>query len=255
MIEISCLSAGYPKKPVLQNISLSIPRGKVTALLGPNGCGKTTFLKTLCGILPADSGKVLLDGTDLLALPSKERAQKIAYLAQSRQIPEITVERLVLHGRFPYLGYPRRYRAEDHTTARAAMEQMGIFDLADSRLDALSGGQRQKTYIAMALAQNTPIILLDEPTTYLDISHQLQLLQLAKQLARQGKTVVMIIHDLSHAMQTADWLVLMQSGCIVAEGTPEKIYASGMIDKVFRVKLGRIARDGLWRYYCEEESK
>ena len=252
MIEISCLSAGYPKKPVLQNISLSIPRGKVTALLGPNCCGKTTFLKALCGILPADSGKVLLDGTDLLSLPSKERAQKIAYLAQSRQIPEITVERLVLHGRFPYLGYPRRYRAEDHTAARAAMEQMGILDLADSRLEALSGGQRQKTYIAMALAQNTPIILLDEPTTHLDISHQLQLLQMAKQLARQGKTVVMIIHDLSHAMQTADWLVLMQSGCIVAEGTPEKIYDSGMIDQVFQVKLDRTASEGTWRYYCEE---
>ena len=255
MLEIMNLCSGYGGKEMLHDISLTTKSGQVTVIIGPNGCGKSTFLKALCGILPLSSGKVLLEGENLLSLPSKQLAQKVAYLAQNRRIPDITAERLVLHGRFPYLGYPRRYRKEDYACAKAAMDQMGICDLADTMVEHLSGGQRQKVYIAMALAQNTPVILLDDPTTYLDISHQLQLLQLAKQLAQQGKTVVMIIHDLSHAMQTADWIALMESGRIVAEGTPEEIYASGMIDKVFRVKLGRTASESSWHYYCEVENK
>ena len=251
MVEIQNLTAGYRKKTVLRDISLSIPTGQVTACLGPNGSGKTTLLKAMCGILPISSGSVLLDGTDLLQLPQQIRARKIAYLAQSRQVPDITVQRLVLHGRFPYLDFPRVYRKEDYACARAAMEQMGIGELADTSLENLSGGQRQKVYIAMALAQDTDVIALDEPTTYLDISHQLQLMEQARLLAKQGKTVVMILHDLPHAFQTADKLVLMDSGTIVAEGTPEELYASGMVDKVFHVKLGRIQSDAGWRYYCE----
>ena len=143
MVEIRNLTAGYPKNIVLQNINLNIPTGKVTVLLGPNGCGKSTLLKSMCGILPAKNGAVVLDGTNILALPSRQRAQKIAYLAQSRQVPDITAQRLVLHGRFPYLDYPRRYQKTDFDCARAAMEQMGIGDLADTRMDNLSGGQRQ----------------------------------------------------------------------------------------------------------------
>ena len=176
----------------------------------------------------------------------------MAYLAQSRQVPDITVERLVLHGRFPYLGYPRRYRKEDYAIADAAMKTLGVAELADELVQNLSGGQRQKVYIAMALVQDTPVILLDEPTTYLDISHQLQLMQQARMLAAQGKTVVMIIHDLPHAFQTADHMILMRDGKIVADGTPEQIYASGMISSVFGVRLCRTGTEGGWRYYCEE---
>ncbi len=250
MLEINQLCAGYPGRPVLKNVDLRIPSGKVTVILGPNGCGKSTLLKALCGIIPADRGEVLLDGSNILALPRRQLARRVAYLAQGRQIPEITVGHLVLHGRFPYLGYPRRYRKADYSAASAAMEAMGILDLSDEPVQNLSGGQRQKAYIAMALAQETPVILMDEPTTYLDISHQLQLMRHARMLAAQGKTVVMVIHDIAHAFQTAEHMVLMGDGAVVAEGEPEEIYASGKIGAVFGVKLGRADTETGWRYYC-----
>ena len=252
MLEIRNFSAGYPGKRVLKEIEICLPSGSVTAILGPNGCGKSTLLKALCGILHADAGEVLLDGTSLLGLPQRLLAQKIAYLAQNRQIPDITVRRLVLHGRFPYLSYPRHYRAEDYAAAQSAMEQMGIADLADAPLQQLSGGQRQKVYIAMALAQSTPVILLDEPTTYLDVHHQLQLMRQAQELAAQGKTVAMVLHDLSHAMTVADHVVLMDHGQVAAQGTPEEVYASGRMDAVFGVRLRRVRAEEKWRYYCEE---
>lgn len=254
MLEIKGLSAGYPGKTVLKNVSFSAPAGQITAILGPNGCGKTTLLKAICGILPLTGGQVLLDGQDVLSLPRKLLARNIAYLAQSRQIPEITTERLVLHGRFPYLRYPRRYRPEDYAAAADAMDRLGITDLKDTPVEQLSGGQRQKVYIAMALAQNTPVIALDEPTTYLDAAHQLQTLRQARELAAQGKTVVMVLHDLSQGLRTADRVVLMDAGCVIAQGTPEDVYASKKLDAVFGVKLRRTETDSGWQYYCEEES-
>lgn len=253
MLEVRNLTAGYPGKTVLDQVNLTLPAGKVTVLLGPNGCGKSTLLKSICGILPVRTGEVLLDGTSILTLPPKLLAQKTAYLSQGRQVPDITVERLVLHGRFPYLGYPRRYRKEDHAAAEAAMEVMGITDLADTLLQNLSGGQRQKAYLAMLLAQDTPVVLLDEPTTYLDVSHQLQLMHQARELADRGKTVVMVIHDLPLGFQTADRIVLMRDGTVVAEGSPEEIYASGETDRVFRIRLGRVEGENGWHYYCREE--
>lgn len=251
MLEVQGLCAGYPNKPVLHQVDMTIPEGKLTVVLGPNGCGKSTLLKVLCGIIPITGGKVLLDGENVQGFSSVRLAQNIAYLAQNRQIPDISVRRLVLHGRFPYLQYPRRYGKEDYAVAKQAMETMGLSDLADTPLQNLSGGQRQKAYIAMALAQNTPVILLDEPTTYLDISHQLQMLRQAKALARQGKTVVMVLHDLSHAFQVADQLILLHEGRMVAAGTPEEIFRSAMADTVFGAKLGRMQTEGGWRYYCE----
>ena len=143
MLEIKELRAGYADREVLNNLNLIIPEGKVTVILGPNGCGKSTLLKSLCGILSIESGRVLIGGTDILAQPPRQLAQNIAYLSQSRQVPDITAYRLVLHGRFPYLGYPRRYRKEDHAVARTAMEQMGVWELADTLVEKLSGGQRQ----------------------------------------------------------------------------------------------------------------
>lgn len=253
MIEIRNLFVSYPDKPVLQDVSISVPKGRITVLLGPNGCGKTTLLKALSGILPADNGQLLLNGQDLLQLPQRELSQKVAYLAQSRQIPDITVQRLVLHGRFPYLSYPRRYRSEDYAAAKAAIEKMGVKDLMDTPLNQLSGGQRQKVYIAMALAQDTPVILLDEPTTYLDISHQLQLLAHARELTRQGKTVIMVVHDIPAAMTVADRILLMDRGQAVFRGTPEELYASRQVDRIFGVRLMRMETPTGWRYYCEEK--
>ena len=249
MLEICGLCAGYTGKPVLHEIDLSVPTGTVTVLLGPNGCGKSTLLKALCGILPVREGTVRLDGEGLLSLPPQQLAQKISYLAQGRQVPDITVRRLVLHGRFPYLHYPRRYREQDHLAAEAAMERLQISELADTLLPNLSGGQRQKAYIAMALAQDTPVILLDEPTTYLDVTHQLQMVRLVESLREQGKTVVMVLHDLSLAMGVADQIVVMADGAVEAVGKPEQLFADGCLERVFGISVGRVQTESGWQYY------
>jgi iron complex transport system ATP-binding protein len=171
-------------------------------------------------------------------------------LSQERRVPDITVERMVLHGRFPYLGYPRRYRKEDYAAARAAMERMALTELAEQPLQKLSGGQRQKVYLAMALAQDTPVVLLDEPVTYLDIGHQLQLMELVKELRREGKTVLMVLHDLPHAMAVADRVILMEQGRIVQQGTAEEICRGGEIERIFGAALRRVKTDDGWQYYC-----
>ena len=250
MLEIRNLSAGYPGNPVLKDISLSIPAGAVTVIVGPNGSGKSTLLKALAGILPA-SGSVRLDEQELLGLPGRELAKKVAFLPQNRTVPEITVKNLVLHGRFPYLSYPRRYRQEDLTAAAAAMAKMGISDLADRSLATLSGGQRQKVYIAMALAQDTPVVLLDEPNTFLDIAHQLQLMAQAKELAAEGKTVVLVLHDLSMAMDCADSLAVLWNGTCLFRGSPEEVFLSGCLDTAFGLQVGRVQVNGRWKYYYE----
>lgn len=255
MLEVKHLQGGYSGKEVLHDVSLTAQKGRVTAILGPNGCGKSTLLKTICGIQPVTVGSVLLNGQDLLALPQREIAQTAAYLAQNRQIPDITVGRLVLHGRFPYLSYPRRYRQEDYRMAQKVMEQMQIQDLAQQPLCCLSGGQRQKAYIAMALAQDTDVILLDEPTTFLDVSHQLQMLGQARALADAGKYVIMVLHDLSHALAGADWVVLMQEGRVVMQGTPSQVYEAGVLDDVFGVRVSRVQVDAQWHYFCTQSSK
>ena len=248
MLEIRNLTAGYGGAPVLKDVSLTIPRGKLTVIAGPNGCGKSTLLKAVAGILPAE-GKVLLGGQELQDLSSRERARRIAYLPQNRQIPEITAGRLVLHGRFPYLSYPRRYRRSDEEIARKAMETLGIWDLADRNLNALSGGQRQKVYIAMALAQDTPVVLLDEPNTFLDISHQKQMMDLAGQLASAGKSVVMVLHDLPLAMEYADVLAVLSRGGVLAWGTPEEVCRSGKLREAFGVEIKKMQTPDGEKYY------
>ncbi|MDO4741590.1 MAG: ABC transporter ATP-binding protein [Eubacteriales bacterium] len=252
MLEIRDLCAGYPGKRVLRHVNVSIPSGALTVILGPNGCGKSTLLKSICGLIPTQSGCVTLDGERLTGMEPRLLAQRAAYLAQNRQIPDIAAKRLVLHGRFPYLSYPRKYRPQDEEIALQAMEQMGVAHLADENVNQLSGGQRQKVYIAMALAQQTPVILLDEPTTYLDIRHQLQMMKEAKRLAAQGKTVVMIIHDLPHALEAADQVILMNQGEIVIRDTPQAVYDSREIERTFGVRIGRVHTERGDKYYCEE---
>ena len=247
MLELRNLSAGYPGNPVFRDISLVFPAGKVTVLAGPNGCGKSTLLKAVTGILPC-RGEILLNGEAAPTVP-RQRAKCIAYLPQSRQVPEITVQRLVLHGRFPYLSYPRQYRKEDYAAAEAAMEALGISPLAGRSLASLSGGQRQKAYLSMLLAQDTPVVLLDEPTTFLDISHQLQLMDLARQMARSGKTVVLVLHDLTLALEHADHLAVMHDGTIAVSGAPEDVYQSGRLREVFGIDTGRTQIDGRWKYF------
>ena len=246
MVELQKLCAGYPGRAVLHDISLTVSSGEVLILTGPNGCGKSTLLKTLAGLLPPTQGQILLNGQNMAELRPRQQAQAVAYLPQSRPLPELTALQLVLHGRFPYLSYPRRYGPQDLELARQALAQMDAADLADRPLRGLSGGQRQKVYLAMLLAQDTPIALLDEPTTFLDISHQLQLLQLTRRLAETGKAVLAVLHDLPLAMEHADRIAVLHEGRLSAVGTPDTVFRSGCVDEVFGVRLRRFdAPDGV----------
>ena len=185
MIELTNLRAGYPGRVVLEDVTLSFPPGQVLALVGPNGSGKSTLLRTALGLIPRLGGDIWVDGDRLEDLTPRQLARRAADLAQSRPVPHITAGRMVLHGRFPYLSYPRRYRPEDHAMAQRALERTDALDLAQRPMPQLSGGQRQKVYLAMALAQDTETVLLDEPTTYLDVSHQQEVMATARLLASE----------------------------------------------------------------------
>lgn len=239
MLELRGLAVGYGGQPVLRDVSLFFPRGQVTVLLGPNGCGKSTLLKAVPGLSERLSGDILVDGKSIGALSSRELASRVSYLPQSRSIPHMTVERLVLHGRFPYLSYPRRYSRRDRAIAREAMAQAGILEFAHTPLEKLSGGTRQKAYIAMALAQDTDTVLLDEPNTHLDIAHQLQLMALCRDLADRGKAVVLVLHDLNLALTCADRAAVLFEGRLLAQGTPEEVYGSGALERAFGVEVLR----------------
>ena len=238
MIRIENLTVSYAKKlpPVLNDVSCSVPRGKITVLVGPNGSGKSTLLRTICGFLPPRAGNVFLDGKNLCEYALSERAKKIAFLSQVRSLPEITVRRLVLHGRFPYTKFPRRYSQTDLQVAEDTLLALNLTPLTDSRLSELSGGQRQKACLAMALAQKTPALVLDEPLTFLDIRQQLELIHLLKDLRAQGKTVLLVVHDLQTALGLADKLIVLSGGRVVAEGEPDAIARQGTIDAVFGVR-------------------
>lgn len=251
MIEMKHICAGYLGTEVLHDISLTIESGKVTVIIGPNGSGKSTLLKSLIRLNPHTSGDILIEGKSIDTYSHSLLAQKIAYIPQSRKTPDISVLRMVLHGRFPYLTYPRRYREEDYEAAKNSMRWVGIEELADKNVSTLSGGTQQKVYIAMALAQNTPVILMDEPTVYLDIAHQMRMMTTARQLAEQGKAVVMILHDLSQAFQAADEILVMSEGNIISKGSPDVVYQNGTIDSVFGIRFMRVHTSSGWRYFCE----
>lgn len=251
MIQLDHVSAGYGPKLVVEDISLELKPGQVLSLLGPNGSGKSTLLRTIAGLHPLSGGQILVDGTPAKSLTRRQMAQKITYMPQSRTIPNITARKMVLHGRFPYLSYPRRYRKEDYDAARRAMERADAWELADSPVQSLSGGQRQKVYLAMAMAQETQTILMDEPTTYLDIQHQLNLMTVSQQLARQGAAVVLVLHDLCLALRFSDCCVLLQEGRMVEQGSPEEVFQSGALDEVFHARLRRVQTEGGWRYYYD----
>ncbi len=251
MIELKNLRAGYPGRPVLEGVNLDFRPGEVLAILGPNGCGKSTLLRTANGLLPKTGGEVLVDGVPLKELSARRIAQKIAYLPQSRSVPNITAGRMVLHGRFPYLSYPRRYRREDHEMVKRALEWADAAELVSRPLAELSGGQRQKVYLAMALAQDTETILMDEPTTYLDVGCQLEVMALARRLAEEGRAVVMVLHDLTLALRCAHRAALLHEGRVRQTGTPEELYGGETLERVMGVSLGRVEGPAGWRYYYQ----
>ena len=254
VIELEHVTAGYGGTPVLRDVTLALPGG-ITAIIGPNGCGKSTLLKTAAGLLRPHAGQVRIDGAAFSAFKPKQLAQRVAYLPQSRPVPDIDVRQLVLHGRFPYLSYPRRPGNADREIARRAMCSVGVDALADRLLSTLSGGERQKAYIAMALAQDTPHVLLDEPTTYLDIDRQLEVMRLCAAMRDAGKAVVMVLHDLPLAFRCADRLVLMREGAPVFTGTPSELAQSGALEDVFHVRAHPIPLpDGAIHYiFLESE--
>ena len=247
MLEIKNVTAGYGKQPVLSGVSAAFEKGRLTSIIGVNGCGKSTLLKVMLGILPLTDGAVEIDGAELSALKRNEIAQRVAYLSQGKNTPDMTVMQMVLHGRFPYLGYPRRYTSRDREIAFAAMERMGISDLAEKPLYSLSGGMRQNAYIAMALAQDTEYILLDEPTTYLDIAHQLELMQILRELANSGKGIVAVMHDLPLAFNFSDTLAVINKGTLSIQATPSEISESRVVEDIFGVKIRR-AQKGNYLY-------
>lgn len=237
MIELENVHVRYGTHPVLQGLSAGFPPGRVTSIVGPNGCGKSTLLKTITGLCPPAQGTIRIGGVPLTQLTPRQVAQQVAYLPQSRSIPSLSVERMVLHGRFAHLSYPRRYRRQDLEAAEQALAWVGAQDLRDKSLSELSGGQRQKIYIAMSLAQDAETILLDEPTTYLDIRSQMEILSLIRKLAAMGKAVVLVLHDLHLVMRYTDHVLLLRDGKIAAEGSPHAIYESGELERSFGISL------------------
>ena len=249
MLRVNDVCSAYEGKEVLHQVSLHLQPGKITVLVGPNGCGKSTLLKTMNGIVERTRGEIRINGKNIEAYRPGELAQQIAYLPQNRNVPDITVKRMVLHGRFPYLTYPRRYRRMDIKMAENAIRQMGMEAYADTNMQQLSGGMQQKVYIAMALAQDTPIIMMDEPTSFLDIVHQIHLMEIAKELSGQGKTVVLVLHDLSMALRTADQVIVLKNGEVRGSGTPEEIFESRILEEVFGLAVKRVQTEDGWQYY------
>ncbi|GAA1535875.1 ABC transporter ATP-binding protein [Streptomyces albidochromogenes] len=229
------LTLAYEERTVVEGLDLDVPHGRVTVIVGPNACGKSTLLRALGRLLKPRRGSVLLDGTELSRMATRTIAQSIGLLPQTPVAPEaITVADLVARGRQPHQHWWQQWSEEDERAVTDAMDRTDVTALAARPVDELSGGQRQRVWIAMALAQDTDLLLLDEPTTYLDISHQVEVLDLVRQLNRErGRTVVAVLHDLNQAARYADHLVAMKAGRIVAQGRPTEIVTVDLVRDVF----------------------
>jgi iron complex transport system ATP-binding protein len=231
------LTLSYENTCIIQNMSLTIPDGQITVLVGPNGCGKSTLLRGISRLLKPRPGRVVLDGQDIWSLPTKELAKRLGILPQGPVAPEgLTVHELVAQGRYPHQSWLQQWSAEDERITLDALEITGITEFADRPVDTLSGGQRQRAWIAMTLAQDSDLILLDEPTTFLDLAYQIDVLDLLHDLnVERGKTIVMVLHDLNHACRYADYLIAVRGGQIAAEGIPGEVVTENMVREVFGI--------------------
>ncbi|RXZ43065.1 ABC transporter ATP-binding protein [Agromyces binzhouensis] len=229
------ISLGYDGRRVIEGLDLAIPSGRITAIVGPNACGKSTLLRGLARLHPIEAGRVLLDGRDVSRIPRRDVARRIGVLPQSSIAPDgVRVADLVARGRYPHQGWFGRHSSDDDAVVAAALADTGIAELAERPIEELSGGQRQRVWIAMVLAQQTDLVLLDEPTTFLDVAHQLELLDLLTALNRdRGATVVMVLHELNLAARYADHLVVMSGGRVVAEGDPGSVLTASTVRDAF----------------------
>jgi iron complex transport system ATP-binding protein len=234
-IHARSLTLAYENATIITDLSVSIPDGEVTALVGPNGCGKSTLLRGISRLLKPRVGTVALNTQDIWKLPTKELAKRLGILPQGPVAPEgLTVHELVAQGRYPHQSWFQQWSPEDERITADALEITGIVEFADRPVDTLSGGQRQRAWIAMTLAQDSDVILLDEPTTFLDLAYQIDVLDLLHGLNRErGKTIVMVLHDLNQACRYADHLIAVKSGEIVAQGKPELIVDTKLVSQVF----------------------
>ncbi|MFZ2512584.1 MAG: ABC transporter ATP-binding protein [Gordonia sp. (in: high G+C Gram-positive bacteria)] len=232
------LSAGYDGRSVLAHQHLAVPDGAITTIIGPNGCGKSTLLRALARLLPAQTGVVKLDGVDIRSLPPKKVAQTLGLLPQQPIAPEgLLVADLVARGRHPHQSWYRQSTSDDAAAIDRALELTSTTELADRTLESLSGGQRQRVWIALTLAQETDLLLLDEPTTYLDLAHSVEVLDLVHDLKhRHHKTVVMVLHDLNLAARYSDHIVVMSDGAVITQGTPREILTADLLERAFGLK-------------------
>ncbi|MGC4934683.1 ABC transporter ATP-binding protein [Gordonia sp. DT30] len=237
------LVVGYDERIVIDGLDIDVPDSAITTIIGPNGCGKSTLLRCLARLLPARSGVVRLDGADITKIKPKQVARTLGILPQNPVAPEgLTVEDLVSRGRHPYQKWYQQASAEDTAAVAEALEMTSTTELADRTLDALSGGQRQRVWIALALAQGTDLLLLDEPTTYLDLAHSLEVLDLVHSLkTERGKTIVMVLHDLNLAARYSDSLFVMNDGRLVCHGGPDEVITTDLLSHAFGLRAQVVA--------------
>jgi iron complex transport system ATP-binding protein len=239
MLDVVALLVSYGERPVVRGVGLSVAAGEVVGLVGPNGCGKTTLHKAITRVIPWASGEVFLLGAPASKLSRQEISRRVAAVPQNASLPMgYTALDVVIMGRTPHLGFLEQEGAADYQQAREALQRVGASDLAERRVDELSGGERQNVVLARALAQSTPILLLDEPTANLDVGHQIAVFQLVRQLARQSRLAVLTaIHDLTLAALYCDRLALMDAGAIVATGRPEQVLTAANISQVYHARV------------------
>ncbi|KTS64657.1 iron-dicitrate transporter ATP-binding subunit [Microbacterium testaceum] len=233
-LEARSVSLAYDGTTVVPELTVAIPPGSFTVIIGPNACGKSTLLRGLSRLLSPAAGTVVLDGRDISSYPAKEVARRLGLLPQSALAPDgITVADLVGRGRYPHQSLLRQWSSADEAAVKEALDATGTADLSARPVDALSGGQRQRVWVAMVLAQQTDLLLLDEPTTYLDVAHQVELMELFAELNARGRTVVAVLHDLNHAARYASHIIAMRDGRIVAEGAPREVITSERVEEVY----------------------
>ncbi|AKS38529.1 ABC transporter [Anoxybacillus gonensis] len=237
ILQTKSLTLSYGNSIVIDELNMSIPKGEITVLIGANGCGKSTLLRSLARLLKPIGGTVLLEGKEITKMPTKEVAKKMAILPQSPTVPEsLTVLQLVKQGRYPHQTWLKQWSKEDEDAVKRALQATGMIQFAERSVDSLSGGQRQRAWIAMTLAQHTEVILLDEPTTYLDVAHQIEILDLLFTLHEQEKrTIVMVLHDLNLACRYAHHIVAIRDKTVYAQGKPEKIISRELVKDVFQL--------------------